>query len=37
VAVWPGELRDGRLTYADMGHSEHRDYATDGLVALEMQ
>lgn len=41
VAVWPGELRqvgnDRRLIYADMGHSEHRDYATDGLVALEMQ
>lgn len=36
VAVWPGELRDGRLAYADMGHSEHRDYATDGVVALEM-
>lgn len=37
VAVWPGELRDGRLTYANMGHSECRDYATDGLVTLEMQ
>lgn len=36
VAVWPGELRDGRLAYADMGHSEHRVYATDGVVALEM-
>jgi ATPase subunit of ABC transporter with duplicated ATPase domains len=36
VAVWPGELRDGRLVYADMGHSEHRDYAMDGIVALEM-
>lgn len=37
VAVWPGELRDGRLAYANMGHSEHRDYATNGLVTLEMQ
>ncbi|WP_245754405.1 BREX-3 system P-loop-containing protein BrxF [Candidatus Accumulibacter aalborgensis] len=41
VAVWPGELRDdgktGRLTYAEMGHPEHRDYATDGLVTVEMQ
>jgi hypothetical protein len=36
VAVWPGDLRDGRLTYAEMGHSEHRDYATDGFVALEI-
>lgn len=41
VAVWPGELRqvgnERRLIYADMGHSEHRDYAIDGFVALEMQ
>jgi hypothetical protein len=37
VAVWPGELRQGRLTYAHMGHSEYRDYAADGLVILEMQ
>lgn len=36
VAVWPGELRDGRLAYADLGHSEHRDYTTDGVVALEL-
>ena len=36
VVVWPGELREGRLAYAGMGHSEHRDYATDGVVALEM-
>lgn len=37
VAVWPGELRAGRLTYADMGHSEYQDYAADGLVAMTMQ
>jgi hypothetical protein len=37
VAIWPGELRAGRLTYADMGHSEYQDYAADGLVALTMQ
>ena len=36
VAVWPGELRDGRLAYADMGHKEYRNYATDGVVTLEM-
>ena len=36
VAVWPGELRDGRLTYADMGHSEHRNYAIEGFVTLEI-
>ena len=32
VAVWPGELRDGRLTYAEMGHPEHQDYGLAGLV-----
>ena len=37
VAVWPGELRDGRLTYADMGHPEHQDYALEGLVSFEIQ
>ena len=37
VAVWPGELQNGRLTYASMGHSEYRDYATDGVVTLEIQ
>lgn len=41
VAVWPGELRHGssasRLTYAEMGHPEYRDYAGDGVVTLEVQ
>jgi len=41
VAVWPGELRgEGRtvrLTYAEMGHPEHRDYATDGVVVFQIQ
>ncbi|PIQ51533.1 MAG: hypothetical protein COW02_14305 [Comamonadaceae bacterium CG12_big_fil_rev_8_21_14_0_65_59_15] len=32
VAVWPGDLRDGRLTYAEMGHPEHQDYGLAGLV-----
>lgn len=32
VAVWPGSIRDKRLTYAEMGHPEHQDYAVDGLV-----
>jgi len=36
VAVWPGELRDGRLTYADMGHPEHQNYGLDGLVTFEI-
>jgi hypothetical protein len=37
VAVWPGELRDGRLTYADMGHPEHQEYGLMGLVPFEIQ
>ena len=37
VAVWPGELRDGRLTYAEMGHPEHQDYSLAGLVPFEIQ
>lgn len=36
VAVWPGEMRDGRLTYAVMGHPEHQDYSLEGLVPFEI-
>jgi hypothetical protein len=36
VAVWPGELLDDRLVYADMSHPEHRDYSRDGVVVLEI-
>lgn len=32
IAVWPGGMRHNRLTYAETGHSEHQDYAIDGLV-----
>lgn len=32
VAVWPGAMRDGRLTYAEMGHPEHQTYGLGGLV-----
>lgn len=37
VAVWPGELVDGRLTYAQMGHPEYQDYGLDGLVPFEIE
>ena len=41
VAVWPGGLRGegrtARLTYAEMGHPEQRDDATDGVVLFEIQ
>lgn len=36
VAIWPGELRNDRLVYADMSHPEHRDYSRDGVVVLEI-
>ncbi|KVP70613.1 hypothetical protein WJ99_11215 [Burkholderia ubonensis] len=37
VAVWPGERRDGRLSYAEMGHPEYQDYGLDGLVPFEIE
>jgi len=37
VAVWPGELRDGRLIYAEMGHPEYRDYGIEHLIPFESE
>lgn len=37
VAVWPGEIRQGRLTYAEMGHPEYQDYGLEGLVPFEIE
>ncbi|WP_336801065.1 BREX-3 system P-loop-containing protein BrxF [Kaistia sp. MMO-174] len=36
VAVWPGELHEGRLLYATTGHPEHQDYGVDGLVPFKI-
>lgn len=36
IAVWPGELRGNRLTYAETGHPEHQDYGIGGLVPFEI-
>lgn len=36
VAVWPGDLRENRLTYAATGHPEHQDYGIDGLVPFKI-
>lgn len=36
VAVWPGELQEGRLSYATSGHPEHQDYGIDGLVPFKI-
>ncbi|WP_295389939.1 BREX-3 system P-loop-containing protein BrxF [uncultured Thiodictyon sp.] len=41
VAVWPAALRHSgngpRLTYAEMGHTEYRDYGLDGVVTLDIK
>ncbi|MEW5889140.1 MAG: BREX-3 system P-loop-containing protein BrxF [Pseudomonadota bacterium] len=37
VAVWPGELRGGRLIYAEIGHPEYQDYGPEGVVLFEME
>lgn len=36
IAVWPGELRERRLSYATIGHPEHQDCGIDGLVPFEI-
>lgn len=36
VASWPGDLRDGRLTYAEIGHPEYQDYSLEGVVPFEI-
>lgn len=36
IAVWPGELREDRLSYARTGHPEHQDYGVDGLVPFKI-
>lgn len=36
IAAWPGDMRDGRLIYADMSHPEHQDCSSDGVVVLHI-
>ncbi|GLQ55356.1 BREX-3 system P-loop-containing protein BrxF [Devosia nitrariae] len=36
IAVWPGGLRENRLSYATTGHPECKDYGLDGLVPFEI-
>ena len=36
IAVWPGELRERRLSYAKTRHPEHQDYGIDGLVPFKI-
>ena len=37
VAVWPGDFRGGRLTYAQLGHPEHRNYGIEGVKTFPVQ
>ena len=37
VAVWPGEWLASRLSYAPLGHPEHREYGLEGLVLFEIR
>lgn len=34
---WPGEWRNGHLTYAPLGHPEHRDYVTNEAHVVRLQ
>ena len=36
VAVWPGELRENRLSYAVSGHPEHQDHSPDGAILFRV-
>jgi chloramphenicol 3-O-phosphotransferase len=36
IAVWPGDFRGDRLSYAATGHPEHQDYGVDGLVPFKI-
>jgi hypothetical protein len=37
VAVWPGEWQSNRLSYAPLGHPEHKEYGLEGLVPFEIR
>jgi hypothetical protein len=37
VAVWPGELRDKRLKYSEIGHPEYQDYGLEGFIAFQIR
>lgn len=36
IAVWPGDYREDRLTYAEVTHIEHRDDGRNGIVIFEL-
>jgi hypothetical protein len=36
IAVWPGQILEERLVYADFGHGERKSYALDGIFTFEI-
>lgn len=36
IAPWPGTLQNGRLVYAAVGHSEHKDYEPTGIQLAQV-
>lgn len=36
VAAWPGEIKSGRLTYAEPSHQEYRIYDLADLVTVQL-
>ncbi len=36
IAIWPGQILEERLVYADFGHSERQSYALDGIFTFEI-
>lgn len=34
IAFWNGQVRDGRLIYAEQGHPEYRNYDANGLSII---
>lgn len=37
VAVWPGDIKNERLIYAEMGHPEYQEYNLSGVVPFELE
>ena len=36
VVAWPGEIKNDRLVYAELGHPEYQEYSLEGLVPFEL-
>jgi hypothetical protein len=36
IAFWNGQVRDGKLIYAEQGHPEYRSYTANDLVVIEI-